>query len=111
MSTDWTGMNDAAPYMWTGGAGILGRLMFHAKQVQQGKRKPVTWALLFDLPVALAMGWGIYGLCVWLKLEPQPTISAAIASSYLGPYSLDRIFIAWLERVQRAPAKEAPKEG
>ena len=95
---DWQGMNDAAPYVWTGGAGVMGRLMFHARQVQQGKRKPVTWALLFDLPIALAMGWIVYGLCVWFQMEPQPTISAAIAASYLGPYSVDRFFAVLSER-------------
>ena len=90
--TDWPGMNEAAPYAWTGGAGMIGRLMFHARQVQQGKRKPLGWALLLDLPIAFGMGWGAYGLCVWFGMDSAPTISAAIAASYLGPYSMDRIF-------------------
>lgn len=90
-------MNEAVPYAWTGGAGIIGRLMFHARQVQMGKRKPWTWALAFDLPIALGMGWGIYGACVWQGLEPEPTISAAIAASYLGPYSID-LGLSWLGR-------------
>lgn len=98
---DWPGMTEATPYVWTGGAGVIGRLMYHARQVQQGKRKPLSWALLFDLPIALAMGWIIYGLCVWLRLEPQPTISAAIAASYLGPYSVDRAFTAWADKLGR----------
>lgn len=89
---DWTGMNEGAPYVWTGGAGLLGRLMFHARQVQQGRRKPASIALAFDLPIALAMGWITYGICVWFDLRPEPTISAAIAVSYLGPYSVDRMF-------------------
>lgn len=69
--SDWPGVNEAAPYVWTGGAGVVGRLMFHARQVQQGKRKPLSWALLFDLPIALAMGWIVYGVCVWLRMEPH----------------------------------------
>lgn len=101
---DWGGINEAGPYIWTGGAGILGRLMFHAKQVQQGKRKPLTLALLFDLPIAFAMGWITYGLCVWFDLAPQPTISAAIAASYLGPYSVDRLFALAAERYLKKPA-------
>lgn len=92
---DWTGMNEAVPYAWTGAAGIIGRLMFHARQVQRGKRKPWSWALLFDLPIAFGMGWGVYGLCVWGALGPEPTVSASIAASYLGPYSIDRVF-AWV---------------
>lgn len=80
------------PYLWTGGASILGRMMYHARQVQQGKRKLVSWALLFDLPIALAMGWIVYGLTVWLAFGPEMTISAAIAAAYLGPWTVDRLF-------------------
>lgn len=90
--SEWGGFNEAVPYAWTGGAGILGRLMHHARQVQNGKRKPWTWALLFDLPIAFGMGWGAYGACVWWNLGAEPTLSIAIAASYLGPYSVDRIF-------------------
>lgn len=91
--SDWGGFNEAAPYAWTGGAGILGRLMYHARQVQKGKRKPWSWALLFDLPIAFGMGWAAYGGCVWGGVSAEPTIfSIAIAASYLGPYSVDRIF-------------------
>jgi len=79
-------------YLWTGGAGILGRWMFHAREVQRGRRKPLSWALALDVPIALAMGWMAYGICVWFKLDMQPTITAAILSSYLGPFTLDRIF-------------------
>lgn len=87
---DWNGAAEA--YAWTAGGGIVGRLMYHARAVQQGNRKPWSWALIFDLPIALGMGWCVYGLCVWFSLRAEPTISAAIAASYLGPYSVDRIF-------------------
>lgn len=86
----WPGLNDVAPYAWTGGAGLLGRMLFHARQVQAGKRKPLSWALCWDMPIALAMGWVAYGAGVWLDLAPQAIISAAILASYLGPYTVDR---------------------
>lgn len=89
---DWPGLQDSAPYAWTAGGGILGRLMFHAKQVQSGKRKAFGWVLLLDLPIALAMGWVMYGLCAWLELAPEPTISLSIVASYLGPWWVDRLF-------------------
>lgn len=108
MSTDWPAVSDAAPYVWTGGAGVIGRLMFHARQVQQGKRKPLTWALVFDLPIALCMAWIAYGLCVWLRLAPQPTISLCAAASYLGPYAIDRLFTLWADLMD-APAKGTTK--
>lgn len=94
--TDPASIPDA--YMWTGGAGLLGRLMFHAREVQRGRRKPLSTALAFDIPIALAMGWAAYGLCVWFNLAMQPTITAAILGSYLGPYTLDRIFARAAER-------------
>lgn len=95
MMPDWPSMNEAVPYAWTGGAGLVGRIMYHAQQVQRGKRKPWTLALLFDLPIALGMGWATYGLCVWGHLTAEPTISAAIASSYLGPFAIDRV-VGWI---------------
>jgi len=102
---DWNGVgHDAAPYIWTGGAGLIGRMMFHARQVQRGSRKPWSWALLWDLPIALGMGWGAYGLCVWAGLGLEPTVSASIAASYLGPYSLDRLAAAWAARYERGAA-------
>lgn len=89
---NWPGINEAVPYAWTGAAGLLGRIMFHANQVQAGKRKPLSWALLWDIPIALAMGWIIYGVCIWQAVPLQLTVSAAILASYLGPYSVDRLF-------------------
>lgn len=96
--SDWPGLQDAAPYAWTGLGGVVGRLMFHAREVQQGRRKPLSMALLFDLPIALAMGWITHGLFVWLGLGPEPTISGAIAAAYLGPYSVDRLFSLLADR-------------
>jgi hypothetical protein len=90
-------------YLWTGGAGLLGRAMFHAREVQQGRRKPFSLALVFDVPIALAMGWAAYGLCVWAKLDMQPTISVAMIASYLGPYTLDRFFARAADRYFGGP--------
>ncbi len=87
----WPGFNEVAPYAWTGGAGILGRIMFHARQVQEGKRKPLSWALLWDVPIALGMGWTTYGFCRWQGVPIEVTVSASIIASYLGPYTVDLI--------------------
>lgn len=88
----WPGLNDAVPYVWTGGAGLLGRIMFHARMVQAGKRKPLSWALFWDVPIAMGMGWSILGVCMWQGLPHELTVSLAIAGAYLGPYTVDRIF-------------------
>ncbi len=79
-------------YIWPGAFGVVGRLMFHAREVQRGKRKPLSWALLTDLPIALGMGWAAYGVSVWAHLSFQPTMSASMLAAYLGPYTLDLVF-------------------
>ncbi len=68
-----------------------------------GPAQALVWALLFDLPIALAMGWIVYGLTVWLVFGPEMTISAAIAAAYLGPWTVDRAFAALADKY--LPAK------
>ena len=94
MDTDW---GSAGPWAATGGAGVLGRLMFHAWQVQMGKRKPLSWTLLWDLPIALGMGWIALGLASWLNVRHEVMISIALVVAYLGPYSIDSLFAKWSE--------------
>lgn len=90
MEPNW---QDMASYAWTGGAGILGRLMYHARQVQRGHRKPLTWALFWDLPIAFGMGWFVLGMCDYFSATSSFAVSMAIGASYLGPYSVDRVFV------------------
>lgn len=89
---DW---GNWGPWAATGGAGMLGRLMFHARQVQMGKRKPLTWALFWDLPIALGMGWIALGLASWLEVRHEVTISISLIVAYLGPYGIDSLFAKW----------------
>lgn len=89
------GWNSWGSWAATGGAGILGRLMFHARQVQMGKCKPLTWALLWDLPIALGMGWIALGIASWLEVRHEVTISIALIVAYLGPYGIDSLFAKW----------------
>jgi hypothetical protein len=85
-------------YLWTGGAGIIGRLMYHAREVERGKRKVISWLLVTDIFIAFAMGWGAAGVCDQLNWGMKATISAAIFGAYLGPFSLDLIFTRWAEK-------------
>ena len=86
---------DYGTWIFTGGAGLLGRLMFHAKLVQTGQRKPFSWILLWDIPIALGMGWISLGLSQWLNVAWEMTISIALVVAYLGPYGIDTIFLKW----------------
>lgn len=106
---NWPAFNEA--YAYTGGAGMIGRLMFHSRQVQMGKRKPFSLALIMDLPIALGMGWTALGMAKFLGFAPEPTTSLAIAAAYLGPYSVDRLFIAFTDRYLKKseePTIQAP---
>ena len=76
---------------------MLGRLTYHARQVQLGKRKPFSWVLLWDIPVALCMGWIALGLASWVKIPWEATVSLALVSAYLGPYGIDTLFLRWSE--------------
>lgn len=81
-----------------GGAGLLGRLTYHARQVQLGRRKPFSWVLLWDIPVALCMGWIAMGLSTWLLKTPwNATVSIALVAAYLGPYGMDTVFSKWAD--------------
>ena len=51
------------------------------------------------------MGWATYGACVWAKLAMQPTISAAIVASYLGPYTVERLLGRAADKYFGGPAK------
>jgi len=92
------GWDNAFPWVATGGAGIMGRLLYHAKQIQAGKRKPLGWVLFWDIPIALGMGWLALGLATWLKISWEPTFSLALVAAYLGPYGIDTIFVRWTEK-------------
>lgn len=92
-------------WIYTGGAGLLGRLVFHAKLVQAGRRKAFTWALMWDVPIALGMGWGALGLASWLKLPWETTISLSLVVAYLGPYGIDKLFLVWAESKIREGGK------
>lgn len=76
---------------------MIGRLMYHAKMVQAGKRKPFSWVLFWDLPIALGSGWVAYGLATYFKLDWEVAVSLSIVSAYLGPYGIDTMFDKWAQ--------------
>lgn len=76
---------------------MLGRLTYHARQVQLGKRKPFSLILLWDIPVALTMGWVAFGLATMIKIPWEATVSLALVASYLGPHGMDVAFMIWAD--------------
>lgn len=90
-------LRDATPWVWLGAAGIMGRIIYHARQVQQGARKPFSTALCWDVPIGLGMGWMTLGLSRYLGLDHEVAVSLGMLLSYLGPYTLDRLIAVWAD--------------
>jgi len=95
---DVNGIGDFMPWAASGGAGLLGRIMYLSKQAKSGVPKPFSWAIILDVPVALGTGWMALGLATWLNLPHEAKISLAIFFGYLGPYGIDTVFAAWADR-------------
>lgn len=102
---------DYTPWLFTGGAGVLGRAVYHAVQVQQGKRKSLSWVVVWDIPIAVCMGWIGLGAAVWFKLPWESTVSFAMVASYLGPYGIDTLFAKWAEKHFKAKGGEDGESG
>jgi hypothetical protein len=102
------GLNDAWQYLWAGGAGLLGRLMYHAHLFQRGERKSLVW-IVCDLLIALGMGWITLGVGAWLDVSWQTSQSLAIMAGWAGPQLINQTIDAALDRYRRG--KDEPKEG
>lgn len=89
---------------------MLGRITYHARQVQLGKRKPFSWVLLWDIPIALTMGWTAYGVAAMSKIPWETTVSLALVASYLGPYTLDIVFTKWADMKFGKVKNDAPDQ-
>jgi len=48
-------------------------------------RQPITWALVWELPIAVGMGWLGRGFGDWLHLDGFPLFAMSIMAGYLGP--------------------------
>jgi|GEM_PF-1874867 len=77
--------------------GLLGRLMYHAREAQAGRRPVLGWHLVLELPVAGGMCAVGMGIASWLALGFWPTVAVVTAISYVGPP-----FIEWALDLVRA---------
>jgi hypothetical protein len=91
-------VRQAGPWFWPGAAGMMGRLMFIARQVQRHERRFWSLELLADLPIALGMGWLAHGISTYFALIAPAETSAAITAAYLGPRAIDSLFWRWADR-------------
>jgi hypothetical protein len=88
-------------------AGVIGRLMFHSREAQAGRRSFWGRELPFELVVAVSMGLIGYSVCAYFKLEGPVSAGVVSAIAYLGPRALDTLF----ERLSGAAATVFSKKG
>lgn len=73
------------------GAAIAGRMMAHAKAVQDGQRRFFGPHLLWEIPIALGMGYIAAGSAEWMGLAGNPQLALVAAASYLGPSGVEAL--------------------
>lgn len=91
---------DPESWLWAGGGGILGRLMYRAKQAQSTEPPKLSWSVLLDLPIAIGMGFVGYGLSAWWSMSGPSQVIPIIACGYLGLYTIDQVFVRLLSRTK-----------
>jgi LydA holin phage, holin superfamily III len=73
-------------------AALVGRMIYHAQQVQHGRRKFWSPALALDLIIALGMGLIGHALASYLGLTGEVEAGLVALAGYFGPHGLDALF-------------------
>lgn len=92
----------ARDHIWWIIAGLAGRLMFHSREVQAGRRRFWGRELPFELLLAVGMGLIGYSLCAYYSISGAASAGLISAIAYLGPRAIDTMF-------DRATAKDVAK--
>lgn len=79
-------------------AAVSGRMMAHARAVQDGHRRFWGQHLLWEMPIAIGMAYIAAGAGEWLGVTDNPLLAVVAAASYLGPASVDALLMRILER-------------
>jgi hypothetical protein len=72
--------------LFSAGAGLLGRMMALAIETP---RRPFGWSLVWELPVAVGMGYVGSAAGDWMGLPWRESYGLGIVSGYLGPRVVD----------------------
>lgn len=78
--------------IWWIAAGILGRMIFHGREAQAGRRKFWGKELPFELLIAVGMAFVGKAAATYSGLGPEPATALAGVAAYLGPRVLDVAF-------------------
>lgn len=81
-------------------AGVTGRMIFHGREVQAGRRRFWGWVLPFELLIAIGMAFLGKSAAEYFGLTMEHATAAAGIAAYLGPRAIDTLF----DKFARRPA-------
>ncbi|MGY0794273.1 phage holin family protein [Azospirillum argentinense] len=87
---------------------IVGRLMFHARQVQAGRRRFFSPHLVWELPVAIATGLIGKGIASYYGLGDWQETATIVTVAYLGPGFVEAVIWRVVDRL--LPARGAAND-
>ena len=79
-------------------AAMIGRAMWHARLVNDGRRPLISWALAWELLMAIGMAFAGDALGEYLELTPNVRVGLIAVLSYLGPRGTEVLFERWFGR-------------
>lgn len=81
--------------MWS----AVGRMMYHARQAQQGRRHLFDKRLLWELPVAIGMGIIGQGVAQHFNLQGWVSTAVIVTLGYMGPGFAEAVVWRVLDKV------------
>ena len=82
-------------------AAMIGRAMWHARLVNAGRRPLLSWALAWELLMAIGMAFAGDALGEYLGLSSNVRVGLIAVLSYLGPRGTEVLFERWIGRGDR----------
>lgn len=80
---------------------LVGRAMFHAKLVQQGRRRVFSLALIWELPIALGMYMVGAGVADALGSTGHIRDGIIVSCAYLGPRAIEQLFELVMDAIEQ----------
>jgi hypothetical protein len=96
---DWQGWLETVRLnIWWLLAGLMGRMMFHGREAQAGRRKFWGKELPFEMLIAIGMAFLGKAAAGYFDLSAEIATAAAGIAAYLGPRALDAGFDKFIAR-------------
>lgn len=74
---------------------FTGRLMWHAGEVRQGKRRFFGREILWEVPVAIGMAMIGEGVSSYFNLGQPMSTGVVAVLAYLGPRGAETLLVNW----------------